>query len=287
MPDWLFVDGSSLIFRAFFGVPQAVRAPDGRSVNAVRGFLDTMARVLPARRPYRLAVASDEDWRPAWRVELLPSYKAHRVAEPIPPDLDRQMPHIHRVLAAIGVDFVGAPDFEAEDVIASWVTQVDGTAEILSGDRDLFGLIDGTRVRVLYPEKGGLAEVDDAEVERRYGIPGRRYPDFAVLRGDPSDGLPGLAGVGAKRAADLVRRHGGIEGILGARPLSTADADYLKRALRVVMPAAGDIPLPEGRRPAYPADPEDLAAATEELGLGSSPGRLVDALKGLPVPSQP
>ena len=205
MPDWLFVDGSSLIFRAFFAVPQAVRAPDGRSVNAVRGFMDTMARVLPARRPVRLAVASDEDWRPAWRVELLPSYKAHRVAEPIPPDLDRQMPHIHRVLAAIGVDFVGAPDFEAEDVIASWVSQVDGTIEILSGDRDLFGLVDGARVRVLYPEKGGLAEVDDAEVERRYGVPAGSYSDFAVLRGDPSDGLPGLSGVGPKRAADLVR----------------------------------------------------------------------------------
>ncbi|HYZ03211.1 MAG TPA: 5'-3' exonuclease [Candidatus Binatia bacterium] len=282
MPDWLFVDGSSLIFRAFFAVPQAVRAPDGRSVNAVRGFMDTMARVLPARRPVRLAVASDEDWRPAWRVELLPSYKAHRVAEPIPPDLDRQMPHIHRVLAAIGVDFVGAPDFEAEDVIASWVSQVDGTVEILSGDRDLFGLVDGSRVRVLYPEKGGLAEVDDAEVERRYGVPAGSYSDFAVLRGDPSDGLPGLSGVGPKRAADLVRHYGGVEGLLAERRLSSSDADYLRRALQVVQPAAGAIPLPEGRRAAYPADHDDLAAATEELGLGSSPGRLVDALRGLP-----
>src|SRR3981081_1676220 len=111
--DWLFVDGSSLIFRAFYGVPRSVRSPDGRPVNAVRGFVDTLARIVTSRQPGRLAVASDVDWRPAWRVELIPGYKAHRTAEPIPPELEPQMPVIHEVLDAIGVEFIGLPDYEA------------------------------------------------------------------------------------------------------------------------------------------------------------------------------
>src|ERR1017187_3674748 len=162
--DWLFVDGSSLIFRAFHGVPRSVRSPDGRPVNAVRGFTDTLARLVLSRRPRRLAVASDEDWRPAWRVELIPSYKAHRTAEPIPPELEPQMPLIHDVLDAIGIDFIGLADYEAEDVIATWTEKATGSVEIVSGDRDLFALIEDPRVCVLYPEKRGLAVVTEAEV---------------------------------------------------------------------------------------------------------------------------
>ncbi len=222
--DWLFVDGSSLIFRAFHGVPRSVRSPDGRPVNAVRGFLDTLARLVATRDPARIAVASDEDWRPAWRVELIPSYKAHRTAEPIPPELEPQMPIIHEVLDAIGVDFVGLADYEAEDVIATWTATTAGTVEIVSGDRDLFALIEDPRVCVLYPEKGGLAVVTEAEVTRRYGIPGRSYADYAILRGDPSDGLPGIKGVGAVAAADIIRRHGGVAGLLGDGRVSRAPA---------------------------------------------------------------
>src|SRR5262249_44577315 len=94
MADWMFVDGSSLIFRAFFGVPTSMRSPDGKPVNAVRGFMERLANLIVDRRPARLAVASDEDWRPPWRVELIPSYKAHRVAEPLPPQPAPQMPII-------------------------------------------------------------------------------------------------------------------------------------------------------------------------------------------------
>ena len=287
MTDWLLVDGSSLIFRAFFGVKGDFRGPDGQRTNAVRGFLDRLASLVTERRPRQLAVASDEDWRPAWRVEILPTYKSHRVAEPIPPGLEPQMPIIQGFLAAIGVDFVGAPEYEAEDVIASWVSQIPGSVEIASGDRDLFALVRGQRVRVLYPEKGGLAVIDEAEVERRYGIPGRAYADYAILRGDPSDGLPGMAGVGDKKAAELVRRFGGVAGLLAATRLSAADRDYLERALVVVAPRE-DIPLdlPPGRREAYPFDPERLAELQASHGLQSSCDRLVTALRnvcGMPI----
>ena len=282
MAEWLFVDGSSLIFRAFFGVPQTVRAEDGRMVNAVRGFLDSLMRVASSRRPRRVAVASDVDWRPDWRVELLPTYKAHRTAEPVPPLLEPQMPLIEDVLTAIGVDFVGAKDLEAEDVIASWVAQAEGPVEILSGDRDLFGMVRGEAVVVLYPEKGGLARVDEAEVERRYGVPGRRYWDFAVLRGDPSDGLPGVRGVGPKKAAALIHRHGGVEALLEAGAIPRADADYVRRAWQVIRtPEWAAVPLPAGRRDAYPADPERLRRLSDELRLGASAARLVDTLNSL------
>jgi 5'-3' exonuclease len=277
--DWLLVDGSSLIFRAFHGVPRSVRSPDGRPVNAVRGFLDTLARLVTTRQPRRLAVAGDEDWRPAWRVELIPSYKAHRTAEPVPPDLEPQMLIIHEALAAIGIDFVGVPEYEAEDVIATWTANTPGTVEIVSGDRDLFALIEDPRVCVLYPEKAGLAVVTEAEVSRRYGIPGRNYADFAMLRGDPSDGLPGLKGVGAVAAVDLIRRHGGVSGVLRDGRLAEHQREYLTRAMRVVPPVSNlSVELPQGRRDSYPVDGQRLAALAERHGLRSATDRLVQAL---------
>jgi 5'-3' exonuclease len=277
--DWLFVDGSSIIFRSFYGVPRSVRSPDGRAVNAVRGFVDTLARIVTSRQPARLAVASDEDWRPAWRVELIPGYKAHRTAEPVPPELEPQMPIIHEVLDAIGVEFIGLPDYEAEDVIATWTAKASGTVEIVSGDRDLFALIEDPRVCILYPEKGGLAVVTESEVTRRYGIPGRSYADYAILRGDPSDGLPGLKGVGAVAAADMIRRHGGVAGLLRDGHLAEPQREYLSRALRVVPPVTGlPVPLPEGRRDSYPAQPERLAELGDIHGVTSATGHLLQAL---------
>ena len=277
--DWLLVDGSSLIFRAFYGVPASVRSPDGRPINAVRGFLETLARLVTNRKPYHLAIASDADWRPAWRVELIPSYKAHRTAEPIPPGLIPQMTIIEKMLDAIGVDFIGLKDYEAEDVIASWTAQTSGSVEIASGDRDLFALIEDPRVSVLYPEKAGLVQVTEAEVTRRYDVPGRKYADFAILRGDPSDGLPGLKGVGAVAAASLIHKHGGVAGILRDGVLGEPAREYLARALRVVPPVA-DLPvaLPEGRRASYPAHPDELAALADAHGLKSTTDRLVDVL---------
>src|SRR5260370_27848673 len=157
---------------------------------------------------------------------------------------------------AVGVDVVGLDDYEAEDIIASLVTKVEAPIEILSGDRDLFSQIRDRETVVLYSEKTGLTVVDEEEVARRYGIPGRSYSDYAILRGDPSDGLPGLAGVGDKKAADLIRRYGSIQGMLDAKIFRSADAEYLERAQRVVPPVRDlKIKVPRGRREPYPDPP--------------------------------
>jgi len=186
---------------------------------------------------------------------------------------------IDDVLAAIGVDVIGVPDHEAEDVIATLAARVAGTIEIASGDRDLFALVEDPRVRVLYPEKSGLSVIDEAEITRRYEIPGRRYGDFAILRGDPSDGLPGLRGVGAVTAAAMIRRHGDIAGVLRERDLRAADRDYLERAARIVPPVATlDIELPDGRREHFPADSGAVEEFVKRYGIAESSERLLRAL---------
>ncbi|GAC1644433.1 MAG: 5'-3' exonuclease [Candidatus Dormibacteraceae bacterium] len=284
LPEWLLVDGSSMIFRAFYGIPKTMRAPDGTLVNAVRGTMDNLARYVTDRRPRHVALTTDEDWRPDWRVELLPSYKEHRTAEPVPPELDPQMPIIMECLAAVGVDTVGLEDYEAEDIISSLVSKVSPPVEIASGDRDLFSLIRDREVIVLYPEKTGIAEVDEAEVTRRYSIPGRAYADFAVLRGDPSDGLPGVAGVGAKKAADLVRRYGSVGAMLEAGVFRDSDAEYLEKAQRVVAPVTDlKIEVPRGRRDHYPDDPAKVDELGRRYGVASSFERLIKALASMPA----
>jgi 5'-3' exonuclease len=282
LAEWLLVDGSSLIFRAFYGVPQTTRAPDGTLVNAVRGTLETLARLITERKPKRLTLATDEDWRPDWRVELLPTYKEHRTAEPVPPLLEPQMPVVMECLAAAGIDALGVSGYEAEDVIASIAVRVAKPIEIYSGDRDLFTLVRDREIIVLYPEKTGLAEVDEAEVERRYSIPGRAYADFAILRGDPSDGLPGVAGIGAKKAADLVRRYGSVGAMLEAGIFRTADAEYLEKASRIVPPVTNlEIEVPSGRRDRYPDDPAQVEALGKRYGVVSSFQRLLTALASI------
>lgn len=277
--DWLLVDGSSLIFRAYFGVKPTVEGPGGMQVNAIGGFLERLGRLIVQRRPRRLAIADDFAWRPAWRVELIGTYKSHRVAEPVPAGLEPQIPVIRDILRAIGVDMVGVDDYEAEDVIATWARLADATVEIASGDRDLFALVEDPRVRVLYPEKSGLSVIDESEVTRRYGIPGRRYADFAILRGDPSDGLPGLKGVGSVTAAGMIRRYGDIAGVLRERELRDADREYLESAMRVVAPVA-DLPieLPPGRRDVYPVDAVALQELAGRFGAEQACARLLAAL---------
>lgn len=260
-----------------------MRGPDGTLVNAVRGVLDNLARYVTDRKPRHLALTTDEDWRPAWRVDLIPGYKVHRVAEPIPPALIPQMPIIMDCLAAVGIDAVGLVDYEAEDIIASLVGKVGRPVEIYSGDRDLFTLVRDREVIVLYPEKGGMAEVDEEEVHRRYGIPGRAYADYAMLRGDPSDGLPGIAGVGQKRASELVTKYGSVAAMLEAGIFRTSDAAYLERAMRVVPPVA-DLPVdvPRGRRDRYPEDPKRVEELGRKYGIASNLERLTKALSAMP-----
>jgi 5'-3' exonuclease len=284
LPEWLLVDGSSMIFRAFYGIPQTMRAPDGKLVNAVRGSMDNLARYITERRPRHVAVTTDEDWRPDWRVELIPSYKEHRTAEPVPPALIPQLPIIMECFEAIGVDAIGLEDYEAEDIIASLASKVTPPIEIASGDRDLFSLIRGKDIIVLYPEKTGIAVVDEAEVERRYSIPGRAYADMAILRGDPSDGLPGLAGFGPKKAADLVRKYGSVRAMIDAGIFRPADAEYLEKAMRVVAPVADlKIEVPHGRRDRYPEDPARAEELGRRYGVTSSIERLVKALTSMPA----
>jgi 5'-3' exonuclease len=286
--DWLLIDGSSVMFRAFFGIPvTAFKAPDGQPVNAVRGFLDMLGRLITDRKPRALVVATDKDWRPAFRVDVLPSYKTHRLVQGnMPPELEPQEPIIHAVLAAIGVEVMGAEGFEAEDVIASLLPKITGRVEIVTGDRDLFALVHDPDVCVLYTQQGigRLLVVDEAEVERRYGIPGRSYGDFAVLRGDPSDGLPGVPGVGEKTAAQLVRRYKDLDGIIASGRLGDAANAYIERARRVGVPVSvAPVPIPKGTRPTRANDPAALAKLNETYGIGSVTERLLRALAGPPA----
>jgi 5'-3' exonuclease len=299
MRPLLAVDAPSLYFRAYFGVPEsAARAPDGSPVNAVRGFLDMLATLIRGRRPDRVVCALDADWRPAWRVELLPSYKAHRVAygdvETVPEGLERQVPVILDALAAVGITAVGAAGYEADDVLGTLATGQPGPVEVVSGDRDLFQLVDDARaVTLLYIGRGvaKLEVCDDAAVRAKYGVPAAGYADFAALRGDPSDGLPGVAGVGEKTAARLVTRYGSLDGILaalddpaagfapGVRGKLLAAKDYLAVAPRVVR-VATDVPLPDlaTALPPAPVDPDSLMDLAERWNLASSCKRLIDAI---------
>jgi 5'-3' exonuclease len=295
----LLVDAPSLYFRAYFGIPEsAARAADGMPVNAVRGFLDMLATLVRTRRPDRLVCALDEDWRPAWRVELLPSYKRHRVSprggETVPDGLVPQVPLILEVLAALGIPALGAAGYEADDVLGTLATREPGPTEVVSGDRDLFQLVDDAAgVRLLYCGRGvaKLEVCDDAAVRQRYGVPAAGYADFAALRGAPSDGLPGVSGVGEKTAARLVSRYGSLAGILaamddpaagfapGLRAKLAAAADYLAVAPTVVR-VARDVPLPklDTALPPAPAEPERLLELAERWNLAGSCRRFVDAM---------
>ena len=287
----LLIDGSSLAYRAYHAIPE-ILAPDGvTATNGVHGFLNFLSRLIPDRRPSRLWVALDADWRPAFRVEALPGYKAHRVAGPDDPadPVEPQIALIIEVLGAYGISTAACEGYEAEDAIASIAKRSQGRVEVVTGDRDLFALARNPNVRVLYTLRGvsELAPVDQAWINAKYGIPGDRYMDYAILRGDPSDGLPGVAGIGEKTASDLLRRYGSLDGILAAPDLSptvrvklTRAADYLVGARRVVA-LAEDCPVEggSGEIPGVPADPDRVRALVDRYGLGGPIDRLNAAVR--------
>ena len=297
----LAVDAPSLYFRAFHGIPEkAAQTAAGEPVNAIRGFLDMLAQLIRTRRPDRLVCALDADWRPAWRVELVPSYKSHRVAhgdvEEVPSSLEKQVPILLETLAAIGIPAFGVKGYEADDVLGTLAAGQPAPVEVVSGDRDLFQLVDDARgTRLLYCGRGvaKLEDADEALVLAKYGVPARWYADFAAMRGDPSDGLPGVAGVGEKTAARLIERYGGVEQILaalddpdagfapGVRAKLDASRDYLARALPVCK-VVTDVPLPD-LDPVLPGSPRDadaLFALAERWNLAGSARRLVEAIAG-------
>ncbi|WP_402469794.1 5'-3' exonuclease [Isoptericola aurantiacus] len=315
----LLLDTASLYFRAYFGLPDSLRSPDGRPVNAVRGLLDMIAFLLTEHRPDRIVACWDDDWRPAFRVDAIGSYKEHRVLEPradgpdveeMPEDLRAQVPVIVDVLAALGIARVGAPGFEADDVIGTLVAREisrhDGGAPargdgdgpqvaIVTGDRDLFQLVDDAAgVAVLYPARGVRDPdlVDQDRLLEKYGVPtGTAYAEMAVLRGDPSDGLPGVAGIGEKTAAKLLATFGTLDRVLAAaeagepgvtpsqRTKLAAAADYLAVAPGVVQVAA-DAPVGtvDDAVPSEPADPQRLDELADRWGIRSSVARVLTAL---------
>ncbi len=300
----MLLDTASLYFRAFFGVPDSVQAPDGTPVNAVRGLLDFISRLVEEYQPSDLVCCWDNDWRPQWRVELIPTYKAHRVEAPrpdgipdieeVPDPLEAQIPVIIEVLNAFGISIVGADHYEADDVIGTLATNATMPVDIVTGDRDLFQLVDDkAEVRVLYTARGvGKHErVTEHTVVEKYSVLPQQYADFATLRGDASDGLPGVAGIGDKTAASLLLSYGDLSGIRaaaadpasglapGPRGKIKAAADYLDVAPTVVA-VARDLELgtPDATLATAPKDPEALAALAERWGLSSPVQRLTGVL---------
>lgn len=303
----MLLDSASLYYRAFYGVPDR-RTDDAQPPNnAIRGFVDMIATLITTYRPTDLVACWDDDWRPAFRVEAIPTYKSHRLAEDsdlaedTPDELAPQVPAIVEVLSAVGLCRVGSPGYEADDVIGTLTHRSlgQGPVDVVTGDRDLFQLADDANsVRVLYTARGGVREpdvVDESWLRAKYDIAGgRAYAEMAVLRGDTSDGLPGVAGIGEKTAALLINQYGslvglrqalaeGDPGLKGARRAKLeAASDYLDVAPRVV-DVALDAPIPDDldtRLPHQPADPAAVTSLAERYDLGTPLARLVAALPG-------
>ncbi|WP_458778688.1 5'-3' exonuclease [Arthrobacter sp. D3-16] len=308
MPDRLMLlDTASLYFRAFYGLPDSLRRADGTPVNAVRGLLDMIARLTTDYGATHLIACWDDDWRPQWRVDLLPSYKSHRVAEAItdapdvevvPDALEAQLPMIRHVLGLAGIAIVGAADHEADDVVGTYASQAALPVDVVTGDRDLFQVCDDARqVRVIYTARGmkNLDVMTEAAVVGKYRVLPQQYADYATLRGDASDGLPGVAGIGEKTAASLLLKYGTLENLLEAaadpqsglsspvRARLEAAADYLLAAPAVVR-LVRDLDLPSleeaGARlhPVAGEERAELERLTTEWNLGGSARRLVDSL---------
>jgi 5'-3' exonuclease len=299
----MLLDTASMYFRAFYGVPE-ITAEDGTPVNAVRGLLDFISRLVSDYRPTHLVCCWDNDWRPQWRVDLIPSYKAHRVEQEVPgpaPDVEEvpdplevQIPIILDVLDAFGIRVLGADGYEADDVIGSLATGAGMPVDVVTGDRDLFQLVDDdAEVRVLYIARGvgNHERVNRDWIRAKYDVEPGQYADFATLRGDTSDGLPGVAGVGEKTAATLLNRFDDMAGIVaaahdpdsdmgpGPRGKLKAAVDYLEVAPTVVAVArdiefgTADLALPR-----VPRDPDALAELADRWSLTSAVDRLCKAL---------
>ncbi|GHF10524.1 5'-3' exonuclease [Pseudolysinimonas yzui] len=304
----MLLDTAGIYFRAFYGVPDTVTAPDGTVVNAARGTLDIIARLVSQFQPTHLIACWDDDWRPQWRVDLIPSYKTHRVAEVVEPGPDvelvpdpltAQVPIIAESLRLLDIPIVGAPEHEADDVIGTLASTATMPVDVVTGDRDLFQLVDDAAgVRVIYTGRGmaNLEILDGAAVEAKYAITPAQYAAFAAMRGDPSDGLPGVAGVGEKTAAGLLREFGDLDGIVAAaadpatalspsvRAKLLAASDYLAVAPTVVN-VVRDLELPRVDaeiRPLTAGQVEAASAFAERWGLDSAMTRILSALPTAP-----
>ena len=300
----LLLDSASLWYRAFYGLPQSMVSPSGQPVNAIRGYLDSIARMAVTYQPDRIVACLDGDWRPSWRTDLIPEYKANRIEEESDDGslsdaaeeleiLEAQVPVIMEVLDAIGIPLIGIDDYEADDVIATLSVREPGPTFIVTGDRDLFQLVDDKRkVKVAYIAKGISQHelVDLKWIKNRYEIPGDRYALFATFCGDPSDGLPGARGIGPKGAATIANSFATIEEVIEAANKSNSklsaslqkkileSSDYLRKA-EVVVNCVDDLRLPKGpfNLPKKVVDSKALEILSKSYGIDSSVKRLLSA----------
>jgi 5'-3' exonuclease len=295
----MLLDSASLWYRAYYGMPDTLLSPSGMPVNAIRGYLDMTARLIGMYSPNRIVACIEGDWRPSWRVDLFPDYKANRLEdesdeEEEPETLTPQIPVLLDLLDAFGIPMLGVDDYEADDVMATLAVKEKGPIRVVTGDRDLFQLVDDKRdVKVVYLARGISQHdlVDIKWVAEKYGIPGDRYALFAMFRGDPSDGLPGVRGIGEKGAALIANHFATVdEALAGAKAEHEAltkslakkiidGAEYLKIAPTLVH-CAKDVAIPQ-MNIAMPKKPDDLSAIyqmKDEYGLGASVDRLISAL---------
>lgn len=297
----LLIDSASLWYRAYYGMPDTLLSPQGEPVNAIRGYLDMVSRLIVQYRPTKVIAAIEGDWRPTWRTDLFPGYKANRIdeeGEEAEPDLlTPQIPVLLDVLDAMGIPIVGADDYEADDVIATYSKIEKGPIRIVTGDRDLFQLVDSKRdVKVVYLAKGISNHdlVDEKWISSRYGIPGERYALFSMIRGDTSDGLPGIRGIGEKGAAEIANTFANISEVLKAHKDKSEilvekyqkkfneSLEYAQIMEKLVM-CATDVPVPniESNLHVSNFNHELLKELKEKYGIGTSIDRFVNAVSGL------
>jgi len=276
----LAVDAPSMLFRAFYALPDSIKGADGRPVNALLGAANLILREVERHGPRAVVLCFGPD-AAHYRVELFPAYHADR--PDVPDDLAPQFGDSRAFFEAFSWTVATHDSLEADDLLGTYARLEDeagGQALLLTGDRDMFQCV-GERVSVLYVRTGsrGAEEVTPEEVERRYGVPPHLVPDFIALRGDPSDGIPGAKGVGEKTAAELLRRHGSLEAVLeGAirerRPalrgalLSAHDELVAFKQIATLHDAGVERP------PDRPTDWAGAAAAARERGMNRLAERL-------------
>lgn len=294
----MLLDSASLWYRAFFGMPDTLVSPSGLQVNAIRGYLDMTSKLINLYKPNRIVACLEGDWRPSWRVELFPEYKMNRLdesgEEEEPDTLSPQIPILLDLLEALGVPMLGVDDYEADDLMATFAVNQPGPVRIVTGDRDLFQLVDDKRdVKVVYLAKGIANHdlVDLKWIEQKYEIPGDRYGLFAMIRGDASDGLPGIKGIGEKGAASIARQFTNLDEVMKAatndderlttniRKKLLESAEYAKIAPKLVG-CATDVSIPKMKidLPIRPLDSKKIQDMKEEFGLGTSVDRIMNAL---------
>jgi 5'-3' exonuclease len=274
-------------------MPETMVSKDGTPVNAVRGLLERIIRIKIERKPDLIIAAWDTEWRPQWRVDLIPSYKTHRLdqldeaedqdeaASMMPDSLSVQIPIIEELLIALGIPVIGHEEYEADDIIGTYAHNAQFTStEIVTGDRDLFQLIDNERdVSVLYTSKGNLEHYREEQVLEKYGVRADQYVDYAILRGDPSDGLPGVKGIGDKTAAALINKFGNLDSVIREAENGNSEIrqriainivnnkNYLEKA-KMVVPVVKNVEIPPLNKVKISTAPKDLLIRTgEDLNL--------------------